>query len=115
MTNSPIMHEFAVTSNLNNVVWYDNLYIHKGTTLGTAKFEKSNLKVYPDPATSNLTIDAGNTIEKVSVFNVLGQEVLSKNPKANTTTIDISNLQKGTYVVRTISEGKTETTKVVKK
>ena len=115
ITTSPIMHEFAVTSNLNNVVWYDNVYIHKGTTLGTAKFEKSNLKVYPNPATSNLTIEANSTIERVSIYNVLGQEVLSKSPKASNTILDISNLQKGTYIVRTTSEGTTETSKVLKK
>jgi hypothetical protein len=40
--------------------------------------------------------------------------VLSKSPKTNNTTLDISNLQRGTYIVKTTSEGKTETTKVLK-
>ena len=97
--------------------FFDNIYfsVDLPTSLGTSRFEKSNLKVYPNPATTNVTIEAYNTIERVSIFNILGQEVLSKNPKANSTSLDISNLQKGTYILRTTSEGKTETTKVLKK
>ena len=95
-------------------VYFDNLYF-TSSSLGTTKFEKSNLKVYPNPATSNITIESNSAIERVSVYNILGQEVLSKSPKANNTTLDISNLQKGTYLVKTTSEGKTETTKVIKK
>ncbi len=105
----------AITSNLNNTVWYDNFYLYKGTALGTANFEKSNISVYPNPATNTLNIDANNTIDKVAIYNVLGQEVIEKSPKAKNTTIDISNLQIGTYIVKTTSEGKTETTKVLKK
>ena len=106
--------QFIITSDLGTV-YFDNLYLYKEASLGTAKSEKSNLKVYPNPATTNVTIEANNTIERVSIFNILGQEVLSKNPKANSTSLDISNLQKGTYILRTTSEGKTETTKVLKK
>ena len=97
--------------------FFDNIYfsVNLPTSLGTTKFEKSNLKVYPNPATSNITIEANSAIERVSVYNILGQEVLSKSPKANNTTLDISNLQKGTYLVKTTSEGKTETTKLIKK
>jgi hypothetical protein len=97
------------------VAFFDNIYFSVNLpTLGTAKFEKSNLKVYPNPATNNLTIEANTAIERVSVHNILGQEVLSKSPKTNNTTLDISNLQRGTYIVKTTSEGKTETTKVLK-
>ena len=106
--------QFIITSDLG-IVYYDNVYFYKGTSLGTTSFEKSKLKVYPNPASSTLTIEANSAIERVSIHNVLGQEVLSRSPKTNNTTLDISNLQKGTYIVRTTSEGKTETTKVLKK
>ncbi len=113
-----IQFKLGTASDLNTkIVYFDNIYfsVNQPTTLGNTKFEKSSLKVYPNPATSNLTIEAKNAIERVSVHNVLGQEVLSRSPKTNNTTLDISNLQKGTYIVRTTSEGATETTKVIKK
>lgn len=117
--NTTKFRQFKLGSNsdLNTkIVFFDNIYFSvNDPNLGNTKFEKSNLKVYPNPATSNLTIEAKNAIERVSVHNVLGQEVLSRSPKTNNTTLDISNLQKGTYIVRTTSEGATETTKVIKK
>lgn len=106
--------QFILTSNLG-VVFVDNIYLYKGTPLATASFDKSILKIYPNPATSDLTIQANSAIDNISIYNVLGQEVNSKNPKSNITTLDISNLQKGFYIVKTTSEGKTETTKVLKK
>ena len=42
--------QVGVTSNLQNVVWYDNLYFHKNTTLGAKDFQIAGLKVYPNPS-----------------------------------------------------------------
>ena len=106
--------QFIITSNLG-IVYVDNIYLYKGLPLATTTFNKSEVKVYPNPAASELTIQANSTIEKISVYNVLGQEVITKNPESNIATLDISNLQKGFYIVQTTSEGKTETTKVLKK
>jgi hypothetical protein len=49
--------------------------------------------MYPNPVKNNLTIEA-STIERVSVYNILGQEVLSARPSSNTTTLQTNNLQK---------------------
>jgi hypothetical protein len=35
--------------------------------------------MYPNPVSNELTIEAKNTIQKVEVFNLLGQQVLSIN------------------------------------
>ena len=114
ITAAPIMHEFAVTSNLSNAVWYDNLYIHKNTVLGTAKFETSNVKMYPNPVKNTLTIDANGSINKVSVYNILGQEVMKSSPKSNSVTLQTNELKKGVYMVTTDIDGKVSTSKVVK-
>ncbi len=106
--------EFGITSNLNKKVWYDNLYAHKGT-LSTEKFETLGVTMYPNPTSSKVTIEAKNSIERVSLHNVLGQEILVKTPKSQTTTLDISNLQAGVYVVKTTINGKVASSRVVKK
>ena len=111
---NPVMHEFGVTSNLNNAVWYDNLYLHKNTILGTQKFEKANVKVYPNPVKNILTIEAKGSINKVSVYNLLGQEVLKASPKSTTATLQTSQLQKGVYMVKTDIDGTISTSKIVK-
>ncbi len=106
--------EFGITSNLNNKVWYDNLYAYKGTALGTSKFETSKVKMYPNPVKNTLTIEANSEIERVSVFNILGQEVMKASPKSNTATLQTNELQKGVYMVTTEIDGNVSTSKVVK-
>ncbi|MBF2708043.1 carbohydrate binding domain-containing protein [Flavobacterium soyangense] len=106
--------EFGITSNLNNKLWYDNLYAYKGTALGTNKFQTSSVKMYPNPVKNTLTIDANSSINKVSVYNILGQEVMKASPKSNSVTLQTNELQKGVYMVTTEIDGKVSTSKVIK-
>jgi hypothetical protein len=92
--------------------YYDN--IRQATTLSTAKFETSSVKMYPNPVRNTLTIDANSSIQKVSVYNILGQEVMKASPKSNSVTLQTSELQKGAYMVRTEIDGKVSTSKIIK-
>ncbi len=94
--------------------YLDNIYFHKNTVLSNSSFVASNIKLYPNPASTSLTIEANDTIESITVNNVLGQEVVSKNPMSNSTTIDVSNLVNGIYFVNSTIEGKSSTTKFIK-
>jgi endoglucanase len=113
LVTNPIMHEFGVTSNLNNVVWYDNLYIWKAP-LSTNEFEISSIKLYPNPAINVLNIEAAMSIEKVKVYNILGQEVISKLPNTELVTLDVSDLQVGVYIVKTSINGNVSSTRFIK-
>ncbi|MBX9808492.1 MAG: T9SS type A sorting domain-containing protein [Flavobacteriaceae bacterium] len=105
--------QFLISSNLG-LVYVDNIYIYKGTALGVQKFDASSLKMYPNPVKNTLTIDANSAIQRVSVYNILGQEVLKASPKINSVTLQTSELQKGVYMVTTEIDGKVSTLKVVK-
>lgn len=105
--------EFGITSNLNNKVWYDNLYAYKAP-LGVSDFESAKIKMYPNPIKNELNIDALSTIQKVGIYNVLGQEVLSSIPNSNSVKLQTGSLQKGVYVVKTAINGKVATSKIVK-
>jgi hypothetical protein len=96
------------------VAFFDNIYFSVNNPLGTSKFETSNVRMYPNPAKNTLNIDANNTIEKVEVYSILGQEVLSKKPNSNSTTLQTSGLQRGTYIVKSTIGGKTATSKFIK-
>jgi len=82
--------------------------------LSTAKFDKATIKMYPNPMKNTLTIEANSSIQKVSVYNVLGQEVMKANPKSNSATLQTSQLQKGVYMVTTEIDGVISTSKVLK-
>ena len=61
-----------------------------------------------------LTIEANSEIQRVSVYNILGQEVLKASPKSNSATLQTNELQKGVYMVTTQIDGKVSTSKMVK-
>jgi hypothetical protein len=82
--------------------------------LSTAKFDASNIKMYPNPVRNTLTIEANSAIQKVSVYNVLGQEVMTKSPKSNAATLQTGSLQKGVYMVKTEIDGNVSTSKIIK-
>ena len=106
--------QIGITTAMVDNVWYDNIYLHKNTVLGTSSFESSNVKMYPNPATNLLNIDANGTIENISIFNLVGQKVLSETANSKQITVDISKLQLGVYVIKTTVNGKVATSRFIK-
>lgn len=82
--------------------------------LSNQSFEEAKISMYPNPATSTLFISSLENIESVSVYNVIGQEVLNLKVNASNTVLDVSNFQKGVYMVKTVSEGKISSSKFIK-
>ncbi|WNM17754.1 pectate lyase family protein [Flavobacterium capsici] len=71
------------------------------TALGVGEINNSpKLTLYPNPVTNELNITTSNSssIEKVAVYNLLGQ--LVKNANGDIRTIDMSDLNTGTYFVK---------------
>lgn len=83
-------------------------------TLGTNDVAMSGLKVYPNPTTGILTIENAQAISGVEIFNLTGQIVRVKTVNELATTIDMSGLASGTYLVRVTSDAATKTLKVIK-
>lgn len=83
-------------------------------TLATNSFDTNSFSYYPNPVRDVLNLSYIQTISKVQINNLLGQEVLSKVINANESQIDMSSLPKGTYLVNVTAEGLTKTIKVIK-
>jgi hypothetical protein len=56
--------------------------------------------LYPNPTSDILHFNAIDNIEELSIYNLLGQEVLRTQPKKLNTEIDMSKLPAGMYVVK---------------
>jgi hypothetical protein len=107
--------EFGVTSaNLNNIAWYDNLYVHKNTVLGTDEFESSNFKVYPNPTKDNWNIESNTTISSVTVFDILGKQVMALTTNSNDVEINTSTIKTGIYFARIEGVNGSKTVKLIK-
>ena len=50
----------------------------------------------------------------VEVFNMLGQQVLTKSVNATQGQVDMSNLASGTYLVKVATDNQVKTIKVIK-
>ncbi|AWK05952.1 T9SS C-terminal target domain-containing protein [Flavobacterium crocinum] len=87
------------------------------TTLGTQDFTFDEyFKIYPNPVRDFLNIESKNDMlkESVNVYNVLGQLVLAIPIAGNTTKIDVSKFQSGTYFLQVKSLKGTSAVKFVK-
>ena len=107
-----IFFDFGVVGS-GQTYYFDD--INFGATLSLPNFTASNIKMYPNPTSSVFSIEANEIVESVSLFNVLGQEVLTKYPNSNSVTLDIANFQTGIYVVKTTIGGVSYTSRIVKK
>ena len=84
-------------------------------SLSTGSFDNAGFKYYPNPVKDILNLSYTSSISNVSVINLLGQQVLTKNVNANESQLDLSSLTTGTYLVKVTTEDNLEKTiKIVK-
>ncbi|MGV6829216.1 MAG: T9SS type A sorting domain-containing protein [Flavobacteriales bacterium] len=82
--------------------------------LGSTENTIAGFDYYPNPANETINLNAQENIESVSIFNILGQEVVSQTINATSSQINVSNLATGTYIMKVNVNGETGTYKVVK-
>lgn len=107
------LSQFIVTSNLG-VVYFDNLYLHKNTTLDTQNFEISKFNAYPNPTKNVWNISGNQTIESVLVYDVLGKQVMEVKPNNTNVELDASTLPNGLYFARLTTEFGSNSIKLIK-
>lgn len=87
------------------------------TTLATQnKALESALSVFPNPATSSITLRMGKegVGASVEVFNALGQRVQQAKATQEDLTLDVSSLRAGVYTIRFTTNGGTATRSFMK-
>jgi hypothetical protein len=83
--------------------------------LSSPGFDDSNFKFYPNPVTDILNLSYSEMLTNVEVFNMIGQQVVSKKLNSNTGQIDMSQLPSGTYVIKVSSDDTSKVFKVIKR
>jgi hypothetical protein len=87
-----------------------------GAALSVEENELRKFSVYPNPTSDILNIKSINEIDNISVFNLLGQEVAKfETNEIIDSSINISDLESGLYLVKISAGDKTETLRVTKK
>ncbi|CAM3283666.1 T9SS-dependent choice-of-anchor J family protein [Aequorivita lipolytica] len=65
-------------------------------------------------ANNQLNLSANTAMERVAIYNMLGQEVVSQKLASNNETVSISGLQSGVYIATVSIEGASKTFRIVK-
>lgn len=68
--------------------------------LGTETFDLNAFMAYPIPTADILNVSYKSDIDNVKIYNMLGQQVLSKNLNHQHSQINVSTLAAGNYIVR---------------
>lgn len=114
--NTGTLSNFTLTGATSN--WDSSGAVTTGNEcpvfLSSASFEDSNFKYYPNPTTGIINISYSKDISEVSVFNLLGQNILTKKGNDLDMQLDLSSLPSGTYLIKIASEGQSKTVKVIK-
>lgn len=109
---------FALTGTTSN--WLSGSVITTGNTcspfLSTTDFDiSSNIKIYPNPATTTVTIDLlFLDHSNVEVFDSNGRKILTQQLNDNSNNINIGSLSSGMYLFKVNSDKGSAVSKVVK-
>jgi hypothetical protein len=85
-------------------------------TLSSDEFEvlKTQIIISPNPTTNQLTLTHTEPIKKASVYNYVGQLILTQNGTENTMQLNVSSLANGNYLVKIESDTESQTLKFIK-
>ena len=98
----------------NNEMYIDDVVMGPDITLSTDEFSAANFSMFPNPVKDVLNIYSKNNVEAVTVYDMLGKEVISVAPGVLNPTIDTSSLASGAYLVNVRINGASNTIKIVK-
>lgn len=108
-------------SNINGTIWIDEEFTEEQceaakigwidepleceSTLSSSELEVNHFSIYPNPASDQLVIE-NNYSSPVSLFiyDVLGNQVLTKKMTSSITQIDCSDLNFGYYMIQILNE-----------
>jgi len=87
----------------------DYVKIYQNTTASTDDVFANKFSVYPNPSSDTLNIKTNEIIDKLELYNTLGQLILTK--KANN--VNVNGINNGLYILKIYSGNKTVSKKVI--
>ena len=87
----------------------DYVRVYQNTTASTEDVFANKFSVYPNPSSDVLNIRTDEPIEKVELYNTIGQLIVAKK----TTNINISSLKTGIYILKIYSRNRSVIKKVM--
>lgn len=94
-------------------LFLDNIKIDY--SLGVDDLEDITFSLYPNPAVSTVNVESSATMERITVYNMLGQTIQTVKPMDVNYSLNVEELQTGTYVLEIEADGRRQTKQLIKK
>ena len=108
-----VFMNFNVVDPADQTYYWDNLV--QGEPLDVTQNDLVDIAMYPNPATSVVTLDASQEIATIQIMNLLGQNVSTIEVNNTTGTINVSQFSTGVYIANVLfSNGNIQTIKFIK-
>ncbi|QAA82931.1 T9SS type A sorting domain-containing protein [Aequorivita sp. H23M31] len=85
-----------------------------GGTVGVSDNKLEGFFFYPNPSSDVLNLKSVKNIDSVSIYNLLGQEIMQTKVNATGSQLNISSLSVGTYIMKVNVNGELGTFKIIK-
>ena len=76
--------------------------------------QKTYITIYPNPAKEEFFVKSSENIKLIEIFDILGKNIKNISVNSIETSVDISSLEKGTYILKVYTETTVETKKITK-
>lgn len=101
LTSGTYFIEFISSGNSSSYLYPYTFEIQNSLSIDENIFSESTL-AYPNPFTNQLTIEANEPIQKIEIYNLLGQKVkeIEFNSAEKSKNIELSELAQGNYIAK---------------
>jgi hypothetical protein len=107
---------FEVRTYNNTTVYLDDFSFFDNATLSIVKNNAIvGFAAYPNPVTKGIlnVSSAIHSLKNITIFNLLGKQVLLSSFSGVQSNVDISSISAGIYILKVTEDGKTATKKLV--
>lgn len=103
-SNGSYTVSLTVSDGVNSNTETKNAYIQVGPAgVDAASWEKE-ISIYPNPANDQLNINSGIGVKSVALFDLKGQQKISRVENGGSFSMNLSNLPEGVYILQIVTE-----------
>ena len=95
--------------------YFDDLKVNiLSNNLDLSSIELNNISVYPNPVTDRFYINTDLINYNISIYNILGKQIYRTIGNSGNTTINLSLLPRGVFLLKLNNEKRIKTFKIIK-
>jgi len=81
----------------DNVIYFDNVYGEEAIPTSTTDLAAIDLKLFPNPANTIITIQSSESIDNYKIYSITGELMAYQKTAGSRTTVNIAQLSTGMY------------------